>query len=389
MLNATFRQLQAFVLAAQEGTFAAAADHLGISPAAVSDHIRNLEKKIGAPLFDRRSGGSPTLSEKGRALLNKAPTLLAHAQEVADLAEATPPRTMKAKVGAGEYILEHVLYPNLPRFQLEHPDIQIEISRVMPNFEGARAAQEGRCDLVYLSLQPDFESPPGELLGHVRRGLFVSSSHPIAKSWAGPGSQRLPVILPLSGSSAEEFGLKALSHAGVTDFEVVTRAEHSHTQLALTLAGVGACCLFYELAQEGLDSGRLVDLGVELPLLSRRGDPPAERPRYPTPAHRRSIRRRPASAVGACSAQVQAAKARRSSSIQFVAPRPSRGSAHRKAELQSALGESVSGFAARTRSKCLKLEPFHTGQMIPSDPKRLWPQNAAFSPRTNRRPSTS
>jgi DNA-binding transcriptional LysR family regulator len=269
MLNATFRQLQAFVLAAEGGTFAAAAERLGISPAAVSDHIRNLERKIGAPLFDRRSGAAPKLSEKGQALLKKAPSLLAQAQEVAELAEAAPPLLRKAKVGAGEYILEHVLYPNLPKFQLDHPDIQIEISRVTPNVDGARATQDGRCDLVYLTLQADMEPPQGEFLGHVRTGLFASPNHPIAKSWAGPGSQKLPMILPLSGSGPERFRMAALARAGVTDLEVVTRAEHSQTQLALAIAGLGACSLFYELAQDALDAGQLVDLGLDLPLLSR------------------------------------------------------------------------------------------------------------------------
>ncbi|MEO6379341.1 MAG: LysR family transcriptional regulator [Caulobacteraceae bacterium] len=269
LLSATFRQLQIFVLTAESGRFSGAAASLGISPAAVSDHIRKLEKRIGYPLFDRRPGGVPELSEKGKALFEMAPALLAQAAEVANLSNAIPPSVLKAKVGAGEYILEEQLYPNLPQFQVQHPNIQIEFIRLPPTSEGARAVQDGRCDLAYLTLRPDVDPPHGKVIGSVSTGLFVSPRHPLARTWGSSEAPRLPLIMPLSGSGPERFRIIALAQVGLADFEVVTRAEHSRTQLALTVAGVGACCLFYEIAQGALDAGDLIDLGVKFPDLPR------------------------------------------------------------------------------------------------------------------------
>ncbi|MEI8703271.1 LysR substrate-binding domain-containing protein (plasmid) [Mesorhizobium mediterraneum] len=50
-LNAT----RAFEAAARHGSFAAAADELGVSHAAVSRHVRNLEMELGVELFERHA----------------------------------------------------------------------------------------------------------------------------------------------------------------------------------------------------------------------------------------------------------------------------------------------------------------------------------------------
>ncbi len=128
MLRATFRQLQTFVLVAETGSFAGAADRLGVSPAAVSDQIRALERKIGYSLFDRRPGTVPLMNDRGSALLRKAPDLLNSAREVENLSATAMPH--RVRVGAGDYILDHLLLPNLPKFQLAHPDIHIEFVRL-------------------------------------------------------------------------------------------------------------------------------------------------------------------------------------------------------------------------------------------------------------------
>jgi LysR family glycine cleavage system transcriptional activator len=47
--------LRAFDAAARHGSFAAAADELGVSHAAVSRHVRNLEAEVGVALFERHA----------------------------------------------------------------------------------------------------------------------------------------------------------------------------------------------------------------------------------------------------------------------------------------------------------------------------------------------
>lgn len=72
----TMRQLEALDMIAREGSFRAAARALGISQVAVSDHIRQLESRLGISLFDRSRGGKARLSPAGEAALSRARLIL-------------------------------------------------------------------------------------------------------------------------------------------------------------------------------------------------------------------------------------------------------------------------------------------------------------------------
>ena len=75
----TLDQLNAFVKAAELGSFSAAAKALGKAQPAISMAIANLEQSLNAELFDR-SSRLPTLTVQGEALINDAKALLAQAQ---------------------------------------------------------------------------------------------------------------------------------------------------------------------------------------------------------------------------------------------------------------------------------------------------------------------
>src|ERR1700761_3531814 len=64
-------QLKAFIAAADEGSFSAAARKLRRAPSVVSELVSNLEGQIGVSLFDR-SGRYPVLTPEGSVLLADA-----------------------------------------------------------------------------------------------------------------------------------------------------------------------------------------------------------------------------------------------------------------------------------------------------------------------------
>jgi len=64
---APFTALRAFEAAARHLSFAAAADELGVTPAALSFQIRSLEDQLGAPVFHRHNR-AVSLTEIGAAL---------------------------------------------------------------------------------------------------------------------------------------------------------------------------------------------------------------------------------------------------------------------------------------------------------------------------------
>ncbi len=63
----TFRQLEVFLAVAREGSFSVAAGKVHLSQPTMSEHVQELERELGKPLFARR-GRAVALTEAGRVL---------------------------------------------------------------------------------------------------------------------------------------------------------------------------------------------------------------------------------------------------------------------------------------------------------------------------------
>nr|WP_198031671.1 LysR family transcriptional regulator [Bradyrhizobium sp. Ec3.3] len=72
---ATIRALKTFLCVAQSGSFAAAAEKVGLTPAGVSQQMRLLEDSLGHQLFDR-IGKKLSLNERGLRFLPRARRLM-------------------------------------------------------------------------------------------------------------------------------------------------------------------------------------------------------------------------------------------------------------------------------------------------------------------------
>ncbi|WP_244423653.1 LysR family transcriptional regulator [Nitratireductor pacificus] len=75
-MNRMIPELKTLAAIARYGTFAAAADRIGLTQSAVSGHMRRLERKLGFPLFVR-TGRSAELNEAGQRILGRAHDILA------------------------------------------------------------------------------------------------------------------------------------------------------------------------------------------------------------------------------------------------------------------------------------------------------------------------
>jgi DNA-binding transcriptional LysR family regulator len=119
--------LLAFVRAAELGSFARAAQRLGMSPAAVGQAVGRLERALGVKLLARTTRRMSVTAE-GRALLARAAPLLAELGELGRMFDeprgvVSGPLHVSAPLG---FARRHVL-PILARFAEAHPAVALTL----------------------------------------------------------------------------------------------------------------------------------------------------------------------------------------------------------------------------------------------------------------------
>ncbi|MFT9026536.1 LysR family transcriptional regulator [Acetobacter indonesiensis] len=180
-MTVSLDQLQAFVVAAEEGSFSAAARVLGKAQSAVSTHVSNLEIDLGLPLFDR-SGRVPVLTVAGQRLLPEARLVLERREHLLGVAHSLEEKVeSKLVVAIDQLYPEHALGTIFSEFATVFPHVQMEI--LFPLMEDvAQLVLDGVADLGVMWQQ---EHPQPELLfqaiGHVALKLVCGCDHPLAQ----------------------------------------------------------------------------------------------------------------------------------------------------------------------------------------------------------------
>jgi DNA-binding transcriptional LysR family regulator len=175
------RQLEYFVAVAEEQNFTRAAERVHISQSGVSAQIRQLERELGAELFDR-SARTATLTVAGKAALEHARATLAAAGavsqavgEVADLIRG------RLTVGMVIGCIVTPLFDALAAFHRAHPGV--EISLLEDNSDRlVERVREGTVDLALVGTA--LATPDGlDALTIISERLVaaVPAGHPVAK----------------------------------------------------------------------------------------------------------------------------------------------------------------------------------------------------------------
>ena len=143
--------LNTFVAVVDNGSMAAAARLLNITPAAVAQQIHTLERQIGAPLI-ARAGRTVSVTEAGTRILERARAML---REVADLraVAADDGTSGELRLGAGTTALTGILPDILVRTVARFPQISVFIK---PGYsvDLHRAVESGELDAAIVLEAP-------------------------------------------------------------------------------------------------------------------------------------------------------------------------------------------------------------------------------------------
>lgn len=260
MRGSDFAELKAFVAVVERQSFARAAEHLGLSPSALSQTIRQLESRIGARLLNRTTRSvAPTAS--GEALYGRiAPLFREMAAAVAEASEATGQMNGTLRINTLGIAARTLIAPRLPRFHQAHPDVVLDIvvddalaDIVGGRFDaGIRVGGQLEKDMVAVRLTPDLHMVAVASPDYIAR-------HGIPKSPAElHGHACINWRLQMDGRHYRwEFRKRGQRLEVAVDGPVVTN--HADIGIAAALHGLG---IAYHFAEDGvaehLAQGRLV-----------------------------------------------------------------------------------------------------------------------------------
>jgi DNA-binding transcriptional LysR family regulator len=122
-----FEGIAMFAKVAEERSFAAAAQAMGVSVATVSRAVTRLEERLGGRLFNRTSRRL-ALTDYGRSLAERASRIYADAEETEDFGRnaTSRPRGL-VKLAAPLSFGARWVAPVLPEFFRRYPDIAVEL----------------------------------------------------------------------------------------------------------------------------------------------------------------------------------------------------------------------------------------------------------------------
>ena len=257
-MQPTIRQLEVFLAVARAGSFRRAAEAVHLSPPALSQHVGELERGLGARLFDRR-GRKVTLTEAGRILEDHARRMLATLAGAREaIAELDGLGRGSLIVGASTTPGIYLLPAIIGAFEGEYPRISVSL-----RIANSRMIEEQvRADELDLGVVGGHGLRPGEecLAAGVldELVLIVPPGHPwVGRHRLNPsrlGQERL--LTREEGSATRQVTERALQHAGVK-IDRTMQLDHTEAIKQAVMAGLGVAFVSVYAVRGDVHTGRL------------------------------------------------------------------------------------------------------------------------------------
>ncbi|MET1114025.1 MAG: LysR family transcriptional regulator [Comamonas sp.] len=262
MRGSEFSELKAFVAVVERASFARAAEHLGLSPSALSQTIRLLEARLGTRLLNRTTRSVAATASGEQLYARIAPLFRDMAEAVAEASATAGKAAGTLRIDTLGMAARQVIAPRLGRFHSAHPDVVLDIvvndgldDIVAGRFDaGIRVGARLHKDMIAVRLTPDVKM------------LAVASPDYLARR----GTPQSPA--DLQRHACISWRLQADGRAYRWEFEKKGRrievdaqgplvTNHSDIGIAAALQGLGIAYAFdRERVDAHLAQGRLVQI---------------------------------------------------------------------------------------------------------------------------------
>ena len=250
-MDITLHQFRAFREVARYGQFTRAAEALFISQPAVSKTVKDLERQVGAPLFEA-IGRRVQLTQAGRLLLPYVERVLV---EIDDAQRAIRGHHAGEQgrliIGASHTPGTYILPRFLGEFHQRYPlvNLALEVGSTSQILENLCA---GQLDLAIVGEAAFDSTLIVEVLCRERLVLILSPQHPLAsrRPLTTADLSDEPLVIREKGSSTREITDRAFQDA---DFKPIVCMELGSTEAVKKMVATGICASFVSVHELDLE----------------------------------------------------------------------------------------------------------------------------------------
>ena len=236
-----YHHLLYFYTVAREGGVAAASRRLRLSQPTISTQLRQLEERLGTPLFDR-GGRRMALTEAGRTAFRYADEIFGLGRELLDSLQGRPEgRSLRLRLGISEALHKLVAYRLIePALQLP-TGVQVECHQDrLDRLLSLLASHELDLIISDAPLGPGAVKAFNHPLGHSNVAIFAAPALATRLRRGFPGSlDRAPFLLPAPGCALRRELEHWFDRVGVRP-DIVGEFDDSALLKAFGQSGVGA-----------------------------------------------------------------------------------------------------------------------------------------------------
>ncbi len=258
MFELNYHHLRYFRAVAHDGNLTRTAERLNLSQSALSIQIKQLEERLGHPLFERR-GRQLYLTEAGRIALDHADTIFSAGQELVETLKETGRTRRAIRIGALATLSRNFQMEFL-RPILGRSDVDM-ILRSGSTSELLGALEALNLDIVLLNQAPMADSVTPFIAQHVYQQRVSLIGRP---SYGKPGAKLAdllgehPVILPTLESGVRSQFEALVARLGITP-QIAAEVDDMAMMRLLAREGAGLAVLPPIVVKGELEAGTLVE----------------------------------------------------------------------------------------------------------------------------------
>lgn len=269
MIGISTRQLEVFVAIANAATVRAAAEQLCLSQPAVSMALAELERVLGATLFDRERGRL-RLSPRGKELLPMAEEVVERLREILRYSgNESVSLTGNVRIGTSNTVGNYLVGELLGPFMRAHPEVSLHVT-----VENTSAIVAGLLEhrLDAGCVEGPVNHPQLDVIPWRSDALLICAApdHPLAraKSLQPKDFAKANWLLREKGSAMRTQTEQILT--GLPIGRIVLELGQVEAIKQAVIAGLGIACLPESAVQDAVGNGRLAILHTPFLALHRR-----------------------------------------------------------------------------------------------------------------------